>query len=102
MKKNRNAFFAENNSSYGVYNQMMPNPMAANVPYQSATQNSSFYAGPYPNNNLGMNSMDDFSERLAKVERQINRLDHRISKLEASNTISTDDYDSNTNNMYIL
>ena len=41
--------------------------------------------------------------RLAKIERQINRMDYRISKLENSNqTFSIDDVDANNSNMYML
>jgi hypothetical protein len=95
MRKNRNAFFSENNTNFQGYN-----PMVANAPYQSASFDSQFYSGnmPMPYNM----EVNDFSERLAKLERQISRLDHRLSKLEASSTQSTDDFESTTNNMYIL
>lgn len=104
MKKNRNSFFSEANMNYANYN---PNMMAANQPFQSATAYNSFYAGPNPNYgaNMNMNPMYDGSDlesRLAKMERQINRLEHRISKLETSNTYITEDYDNTTNNMYML
>ena len=96
MKKNRNAFFAENNMNFQGYD-----PMMGNMPYQNMNQASSYYAGPMPIAN--MNEGNDFSERLAKIERSINRLEHRISKLEnKSNISSTDDYESTTNNMYII
>jgi len=49
--------------------------------------------------NMDFNEM---AERLAKIERQISRLEHRISALEANTTKSTDDYESTTNNMYII
>ena len=45
--------------------------------------------------------MQDIEERLAKIERQITRLDKRISKIESS-TISTDDFETNSSNMYML
>lgn len=46
-------------------------------------------------------NMQDIEERLAKIERQITRLDKRISKIESS-TISTDDFETNSSNMYML
>ena len=65
-------------------------------PYQSYNASNSFYAGNTP--------FDDheFAERLSKVERQINRLEHRLNQLENHSVKSTDDYDSATNNMYII
>ena len=82
---------------YQGYDQMMPNmPMQ----YQNMSQNASFYAGNMPGL---MPANNEYSERLAKVERQISRLEHRISKLENNGNISsTDDYESTTNNMYII
>lgn len=91
MKKNRNAFFAENNMSFSGYDSMM-GPM----PYQNMHESSSYYAGNMPMDN-------NVFERLAKLERQMSRLEHRISKLEnTTNISSTDDYESTTNNMYII
>ena len=91
MKKNRNAFFAENNMSFQGYD-----PMMQGMPYQNVQESSSFYAGNMPIDN-------NIYERLAKLERQVSRLEHRISKLENNiNISSTDDYESTTNNMYII
>lgn len=95
MRKNRNSFFAENNMNFQNYN-----PLSANVPYQTANATNSFYAGPMPM--LPNSDINDISERLAKIERQINRLDHRITKLENMGIKSTDDFDSNANNMYMI
>ncbi len=106
MKKTRNTFFQE--SSYQSYNpnmqmmpnngQMMPN---ANMPYQQAS--NYFYAGPMPNNYNTNNTTNDIESRFAKIERQLNRLDYRISKLEgANNIVTTDEYENNTTNMYML
>ena len=85
MKKNRNAFFNEN--TYMYQNSMMGYPNM-NMPNQNINMNM---PNPY----------DDYDQRLAKIERQLNRLDKRISRLE-SNTISTDDIDKNSNNMYMI
>ncbi len=103
MKKTRNSFFAEN--SFQSYN---PVPMNG-APYQAAS--NYFYEGPLPNNmpnsmpnNYNTNSGTyDIETRLSKIERQINRLDYRISKLEgASSVLSTDNFDNNNSNMYML
>ena len=105
MRKNRNSFFAE--SSFESYNPNMNmgsvNPSMPNQPYQSAS--NCFYQGPMPNNynTNGMNN--DIESRLAKIERQINRMDYRLSKLEnANNIIKTENFDTNstTTNMYML
>lgn len=87
MKRTRNSYFQENGMNVGQ-------PM----PYQ-ATSFNSFYAGGMPNFNQ---TSDDLESRLAKMERQINRLDHRLSKLEANPNAIIDDYDTNTTNMYML
>ena len=97
MKKNRNSFFAESNAIFQDYN-----PMIANTPYQNATSNGSYYPGPIVPNIMNNPSYNEISERLAKIERQINRLDYRINKLESGTVVSTDDYESTTNNMYII
>lgn len=103
MKKNRNSFFTEANMSYSGYNPNIPN-IAPNVPYQQAqTSYNSFYAGAnnIPNN-YPQYTGNDIENRLAKIERQINRLEHRISKLESTNTtFITEDIDT-SGNMYML
>ena len=88
MRKDRNSFFQESSSNYQNYNSMMP------PQYQMSSNNSMMYSGNMPFNS-------DINERLAKLERQINRLDYRLSKLE-SNAISNNDLESTTNNMYML
>ena len=85
MKKNRNSFFTEANMSYSGF---APNTYFSN-----------------PNMNMPMNQYNDtntIDSRLAKIERQINRLEHRVSKLESANTTYiTEDIDS-SGNMYML
>ncbi len=94
MRKNRNSFFTESNTSF-TQGMMMPPTM----PYQAGSSYNSYYAGP----NMGIvNTQPDFETRLAKMERQINRLEYRISKLEGSvNNTYVENFD-NTDNMYML
>ena len=95
MKKTRNSFFQESN--YQSYNPYINNNQG---PYQSAS--NFFYQGPIPNNYNTNNN--DLESRLSKIERQINRLDYRLSKLENNNiTSSIDDNFNNSNtNMYMV
>lgn len=119
MKKNRASFFndqidyAQINSN--VYNQNYPNQMmqpANGVMQPNLSAQSSFYAGPngqmQANNQMMMPGMlpmpesTDIESRLAKLERQIQRIDHRLTKLENQSTISTTDFESNINDMYMV
>ena len=93
MRKNRNAFFSESNINYQGYN-----PPVANMPYQNMHANNSFYMGNMP---VGIDQ-NEFMERLARLERQINRLEHRLNKIENSSLQSTEDLDLPTNNMYMI
>ncbi len=110
MKKDRNTFFAESN----FMNQSnFPGPNIANTPFmQSAYANQGFYAGPMNNNmpnnyntqttnNPNYNDYSDLESRLSKIERNLNRLDARISKLENNNFYPTEDIDT-TNNIYMV
>lgn len=98
MKKTRNSFFAE--SSYQSYNPNM-NPNMNGAPYQTAS--NYFYQGPMPNNYNTNNFGSDIESRIAKIERQLNRIDYRLSKLEnVNNVVSSDDFDINNSNMYML
>lgn len=101
MKKTRNSFFAE--SSYQAYNPNM-NMQMQGAPYQTAS--NYFYQGPapaMPNNYNTINNSNDIESRLAKIERQINRIDYRLTKLEnASNIITSEDFETNNSNMYML
>ena len=95
MKKTGNSFFAEN--SFQSYNPNMGN----GAPYQSAS--NYFYQGPIPNNYNTNTLSNDIETRIAKIERQINRIEYRLSKLEnATNIIATDDIENSNTNMYML
>ena len=96
MRKNRNSFFTESNMSYQGFNpggQMIPNQ-----PYQAGTNYSAFYTGP----NMNSVNTNDIDNHFAKIERQIARLEHRVTKLETtSNNTYIDDVD-NSGNLYML
>lgn len=99
MKKTRNTFFQESN--FQSYNPNMAIPNNPGMPYQQAS--NYFYAGPMPNNYNTTGNTNDIESRLAKIERQLNRLDYRLSKIEsANNVVTTDEYETNVNNMYML
>lgn len=76
MLRNRDSFFQ--NQDYG--NQLINYPM------------------PFPNQ-VNNYSVEDYDNRIAKIERQINRLDARLSKLENANKIVNDDLSSS---MYMI
>lgn len=107
MKKDRNTFFAE--SSY-MNQSNFPNMPIANQPFGiQAYSNNGFYAGnPNMPNNYNIepnintnNNFNNYESRLSKIERQLNRIDARLSKLENVNFYSTEDGD-NTNNIYMV
>lgn len=95
MKKNRNSFFAESN-----FSNFQTGGIPQNNPYQAGVNYNSFYQ-----NQIGMpyvDNADSIENRLAKIERQINRLNARVNKLESLNTTFIDDTFDTTNNMYML
>ncbi len=110
MKKDRNAFFNEANFSQSSYmgTPNMPN-MNGNfgntMPTYGSQASQSFYSGPVPMNynpqSMGTDYTSDLESRLAKIERQINRMDARISRLESKGVTTTENFD-NTTNMYML
>ena len=93
MLRNRNSFFQE--AQFSSQN-IMPNPPYFNAPVNASSASQSYYSGPMPNQ---YNNFDDYESRIAKLERQINRLDARISKLENSSKIESVDISSN---MYMV
>lgn len=95
MKRDRNTFFQNYNAQTQSYIPT-PNMNTQFGPYQSASTQSQFYAGP----NLDANQ--DIENRLAKIERQINRLDSRLSKLENTSPNINTNIDNNYSNMYML
>ncbi len=111
MKKDRNTFF----QSAGMTSQtIMPNyqmPLPNNNPYfnqgpapvQASQASQSFYSGPdlnymaNPNNNY----YDDLDNHLSKIERQLNRLDSRITKIENNLNLNLSDNDYSSK-MYMV
>ncbi len=104
MRKNRNSFFAESSYQSYIPNMMNQQPLpqgGQNGPYQTA--NNYFYGGAMPNNYNTQQMGSDIESRIAKIERQLNRMDYRLSKLEnANNILSTEDLDTSNSNMYML
>ncbi len=100
MKKDRNAFF--NSQSASSYFYPSAQPVMPNMGYPMATEsNSSFYQGPIMNTQMADYS-NELESRLAKIERQISRLDMRVSKLEGEMNTSPNTNDYTTNNMYVI
>ena len=99
MLKNRNSFFQEANMSSSFAMPGMQNPMMFNMPYQSAQASQSFYSGNSPMGGNSYNNFEDYENRLAKLERQLNRLDTRITKLENAAKIESIDI---SNSMYMV
>jgi len=91
MKKDRNAFFSE----YGFAQGMNPNMGMPGGGMQ----------GGYPGTAPGHMPMPtDVDARISKLERQINRLDTRISKLEGDTGVAPiieNDFNFN-NSMYMV
>ena len=106
MKKDRNSFFNEANFQQSTY---VPTPnfglnqnFPPNTTFNQASQ--SFYSGPMSSpmpNNYGNDYMSEIESRFAKIERQLNRMDARINKLETKGLMTTENFD-NTTNMYML
>ncbi len=97
MRKNRNSFFTETNMNYATFpNQANINP---NIPNYASTN----YSGMYQKTGMPyIDTSDNIETRLAKIERQINRLNARINKLESLNTTYLEGDIDTTNNMYML
>ena len=111
MKKNRNAFFTESNmqaSGFIPQPNMNMNMQPNYMPYNAASQSSSFYSGPaamYQQTSNQNNLSTELDSRLSRIERQLNRLESRINKLENTSNITynIEDTDINPNsNMYMI
>ena len=89
MKRERNTFFTNYNAQNQSYIPNIPNNFG---PYQSSNVESSYYSGP------DIGNINEIDNRLSKIERQINRLDYRISRLENNETITTTTTNTTTTN----
>lgn len=109
MKKDRNAFFESSQVTSSFTQPMMQQPIPMNMPqqmmpYQAATNTSSFYAGP----NMPMNTYpstydnNDLENKVSRLERQVQKLESRISKLESSVFKTSNDDINITSNMYMI
>lgn len=92
MLRNRNSFFPETN-----INNVNPG-IPQNMPGYQMPNNQPFY-NQMPLNQQISNYNEDIDSRIAKLERQINRLDARLSKLESASKIVNDDMSSS---MYMV
>ena len=99
MKKDRNHFFESSNYQMSSFGQnVMPNmPM----PFMNNQNNNIYPSGGLQNSQQPMDSssIDSFNTRISKIERDIQRLDARINKLES--TSINNNFDSD-NNMYMV
>ena len=97
MLRNRNSFFQEASMSSQSFMPNMNYPMF-NQPINAAQASQSYYSGPILNQ-MQNNDFDEIDNKIAKLERQINRLDARITKLENSSKLESIDMSSN---MYMV
>lgn len=65
--------------------------------------NQNIYPNPIQNNdpNYNINYLNDFNKRLEKIERQIKRLEQRITRIETPYIINNTNNEPD-NNMYIM
>lgn len=106
MKKDRNSFFSQYGmSAYNANQPFMYPPANANM---SAGMSSSMNVGVPPTlANINMNNGYDASDldaRLSKIERELQRIDSRLNKLESTipnTSISNNDYNF-ANSMYMV
>lgn len=102
MLRNRNSFFQETTT-----NQQGFIPVTTQVPYYSGNIEQTYYQGPNISQNPNMpiypqnynQNNDDLDNRISKLERQLNRLDARITKLENASKLVTEDM---SQSMYIV
>ena len=99
MLRNRDSFFQSSH-------EMAMNMQTPNMGYGFYPNNNMNFN--YPNGNYGVPNntninnnynFEDYDNRIAKLERQINRLDARLTKLESNSKIINDDLSSS---MYMV
>lgn len=112
MLKSRNSFFSESNMNSVNYVNPTPNyyqmPTGQMGNIQASSASNSFYQGPAYQNPMYQGNINqgydysqtnDYDNRLAKIERSINRLDARITKLENKAQITTEEVN---NTLYMV
>ena len=99
MRKERNAFFEQQAYNSAFYPTPNINMMGNSMPSIASTSSQSYFNGPNIGNDYTTN---DLEARLSKIERQINRLDSRISKLENNGLTNTSDSYNDNTNMYMV
>jgi hypothetical protein len=100
MKKERNAFF----SNYTAQNTSYIPNIPQNMPMPNNLQQPQPYYN-YEPNYYGSNDLSEYNEidnRLNKLERVVNRLDSRVTKLENSLLTNQQPTTNNYSNMYML
>jgi len=99
VKRDRNTFFTNYSAQNQSYIPDMPNNFG---PYTQSSQSSNYYSGP----DIGYSN--DIDNRLSKLERQVNRLDARLSKIEnmqsnvTTTTTTTTGEPNYQQNMYMI
>ena len=115
MKKTRNSFFQESSFQQSFNPNYNMNQVPNQMPFQTAAGNYFYQGNLNPgqippdmqgpiSNYTTTNAGSDIENRLAKIERQLNRMDYRISKLENSKIEVSyeEDFDTSNTNMYML
>jgi len=110
MKKDRNAFFSEYgfNNPGGTPNMMMPGGGHHSIHHSSGhlAHHSVHHSGAHHPGNEGHHNMPmptDIDSRISKLERAINRLETRISKLENDGHTPFTEHDGHSNHsMYMV
>ena len=95
MKKDRNHFFFFSNYQMSSFGQnIMPN-----MPTPFMNPNNNLYQSTNFQQPIDSSYIDSFNNRISKIERDIQRLDARLNKLES--TTINNNFDSD-NNMYMV
>lgn len=105
--KDRNMFYS-NYQSGGFMDPNFNQPMMGVPAGYNINQNYQAYGPNVMPNNIGDNSMvnnntyvDEYDNRITKLERQIRRIDQRLRKLENSSQIADEEI-SIDNNLYMI
>ena len=105
MKRERNTFFSNytaQNTSYIPNVPQMPNMnFNTGIPTSQPFYNSNNESGYFQGTDIA--NYNEFDNRFTKLERIVNRLDSRVSKLESTTNLDNTPITNNTySNMYML